>query len=277
MKIEIVHDLLAKSAFDSASAEDKARAKAEAIIKMRFLYYQSNSTLLLSEGDLNFVTPFVDDISLSQAELDFIEQSRKMLNRQKNLLRNRNYIIGTMALLMVIMPFAIIGWYNAYTESYRAKEATKEKVKAQDSLQFAQQEVTVLRKAVTGKEVVQDELAKVLGQSDIGPKLEDAKPVFKSVRIWGKVNGLKGRPLANAEISLLGASVNTARDGSFDFFVFMPPFYMQQEKLSMTIQANGYSEFNYDFKPKTEIKEEFELSPARIKLDNNKVSNIKIQ
>lgn len=278
MKLEIVHDLLAKSVFDTASADDKARARAETIIKTRFVYYQTDETLLLGEGELNYIQPYLKELLLTNEEEEFVAHSKKVMDRQRNLLRSRNYIIAIMALVMVLMPFGVVGWYNAYTESQKAKEATQEKVKTQDSLQFAQQEVNVLRKAVIG-EVAKDELAAVMEQQELSNlNLKELKPIFTPIRILGEVKAPKGKPLSDASVELLGTSIETNRYGAFDVYVFMPPYYMQQDSLALKITSKGYTDFIYKFKPKPEIKEKFELEPMDNRLNKNvNIKNIKIK
>ena len=77
-------------------------------------------------------------------------------------------------------------------------------------------------------------------------------------------------------VQLFGAVVKTGRDGQFDFYVLMPPYFMHKESLSLEITARGYSKLSYEFKPQAEIKEDFELSLAKTKLDIKKnATNIK--
>jgi len=78
MRIELSHDLLAKKIYDKASAEDKMLIKVRNFIKDRFTYFKENK-VLLSREDLNYIGPYLSQLTLEQHELIFIDRSKQSL------------------------------------------------------------------------------------------------------------------------------------------------------------------------------------------------------
>ncbi len=258
MKIELAHDLLAKCVFDIASIEAKSRSRAENLVRDKYAYFQNNNTLALSEGDLNYVRPLLSQILLLPEEEAFVQHSQKLLQKEKNRLKIRNYAIVALSISVFVLPFAAIGWYNAYTQSKIAQLAQKETVKTQDSLNLALHEVKTLRKVVVGEEPGSD-LNEVMPLNEpIAAKIP--LPSFSNVHLQGKVLDKEGRALAQTAVEFMGAKVLTHRDGSFDMFLLLPPYYMQKPELSISIHtANGLSQ-EQKFKPENEVYLTIKLS-----------------
>ncbi|WMX13713.1 MULTISPECIES: hypothetical protein [unclassified Aureispira] len=99
MKIELSHDLLAKKIYDKASTEDKMLIKIRNFIKNRFAYFKENK-VLLSREDLDYISPYLKQLTLEQHELIFIDRSKQALVLQ------RAVIIGiAIAVVFVITYF----------------------------------------------------------------------------------------------------------------------------------------------------------------------------
>lgn len=75
MKIELSHDLLAKKIHEKASAEDKMLLRIRKFIQERFNYFRE-SKALLSLNDINYISPYLDKLSLEPHETRFIRRSK---------------------------------------------------------------------------------------------------------------------------------------------------------------------------------------------------------
>lgn len=78
MKIELSHDLLAKKIHEKASAEDKMLLRVRKFIQDRFNYF-NESKALLSFNDINYISPYLDKLSLEPHETRFIRRSKDRL------------------------------------------------------------------------------------------------------------------------------------------------------------------------------------------------------
>ncbi len=76
MKIEIVHDSLAKKIYQLASNEDKMLIKINTFIQNRHLYYEETQTLL-SKRDLKYIDPYLSKTTLSPEQTILIRKSRQ--------------------------------------------------------------------------------------------------------------------------------------------------------------------------------------------------------
>jgi hypothetical protein len=94
MKIELSHDLLAKKIHEKASQEDKMLLRIRKFIQDRFTYF-NESKALLSVKDINYITPYLEKLSLEAHERRFIRRSK-----------DRIWII---ALSIVFVVFSILG------------------------------------------------------------------------------------------------------------------------------------------------------------------------
>ncbi len=75
MKIELSHDLLAKKIHEKASQEDKMLLRIRKFIQDRFTYF-NESKALLSLKDINYISPYLDKVSLEPHEQRFIRRSK---------------------------------------------------------------------------------------------------------------------------------------------------------------------------------------------------------
>jgi hypothetical protein len=99
MRIELSHDLLAKKIYDKASTQDKMLIKVRNFIKDRFAYFKENN-VLLSRDDLNYIGPYLSQLTLERHELIFIDRSKQGLRLKAAL------IIGIIvAVILVVFYF----------------------------------------------------------------------------------------------------------------------------------------------------------------------------
>lgn len=130
MKIEIVHDTLARRVYEKSSAEDKMRLKIANFIAQRYQYYlDSNKRSLLKREDLNYIEHYVGAISLSDDELLFIKKSKNAIKRR--------WIINGMIIAAILLGSLI---YGQLMRVYKNQEAQLKDllILKQDTLQYTQ-------------------------------------------------------------------------------------------------------------------------------------------
>ena len=98
MKIELVHDILAKKIYDMASTEDKMLVKVHNFILNRYAYYK-DANVLLDQNALNYIGPYVKLITLEKEELEFLKKSKQAIKRRR--LMVNALIIGTLVVLFL--------------------------------------------------------------------------------------------------------------------------------------------------------------------------------
>lgn len=133
MKIELAHDILAKRIFDKISAEDKMRLKIHHLLNDRYVYYQEQKALL-SKDDLDYITPFLDTVTLDAIHTDLIEKSRLAISR-----RQRRYsiiIAGIVVWLLIFNAFTRYSNSSSMSEMY-IKESQLDALNMEDSLKTA--------------------------------------------------------------------------------------------------------------------------------------------
>ncbi|MCP4437442.1 MAG: hypothetical protein GY810_00560 [Aureispira sp.] len=103
MKVEISHDTLAKKVYEKSSAQDKMRLKVINFIRTSHIYYQ-DSSVLLKQDDLNYINPYLKDITLKEEELHFIKKSKDAAKRK--------FIFAVLGVIVVIATLLIF-WRQA--------------------------------------------------------------------------------------------------------------------------------------------------------------------
>lgn len=104
MKIELYHDILARKVFEAASPNEQSRLQAERFVRERYEYFLK-SGVLLGKNDLKFIDPFLEQNTLNEDELKFVETSRSRIAGQAA--KKRNTAIGIIVVLAVSLAFAL--------------------------------------------------------------------------------------------------------------------------------------------------------------------------
>ena len=97
-RYELVHDVLADAIHRKVSAEYLILIKMEKLIHDRFELYQT-ALIPITEKELDYVEPFLDEITLSQEEMSFLTSSRVKIKKEK---RRRSVLIGLAMMIMVL-------------------------------------------------------------------------------------------------------------------------------------------------------------------------------
>ncbi|MEZ4851237.1 MAG: SUMF1/EgtB/PvdO family nonheme iron enzyme [Bacteroidia bacterium] len=130
MNYELIHDTIAKQIYQKASTEARTRRKVEKYIRERYEAYQSRGARL-TQDDIDYITPYLSQVNITQEEETFVEDERKALIAAKR--RQRMIVIGVIALLVLFLGFALERWVDANAKTKLANEKTREAVKS-DSL-----------------------------------------------------------------------------------------------------------------------------------------------
>lgn len=132
MKIEIVHDSLAKKIYQLASNEDKMLIKINTFIQNRYLYYEETQTLL-SKRDLKYIDPHLHKTTLSPEQKILIRKSRQKASSA------RVAFIAIRILSLVALVGGIIWGITTTIELLRTKNLEEKKLAYAEKLQKQRQ------------------------------------------------------------------------------------------------------------------------------------------
>jgi len=114
MKLELSHDALALTIYDKASTDDKMLLKVRNFIANRFAFF-TESKVLLSRDDLNYIEPYLKRISLEPHERIFIQQSYQRLWLKRGLI-----------ILLVLLATFVLAYFANKTQ--QVKNTSEEKL-----------------------------------------------------------------------------------------------------------------------------------------------------
>jgi WD40 repeat protein len=137
MKYELSHDILAKKVYEKSSQKDKMLRKIETFVKERHDYFLLQGVMLVKE-DLEYVSPYLKQINISDEERKFIEKSARKVKRNEG-----KQLIRTLSLVILPILLGLSIW-----ALYKTKEATKQReiaVKAQALAENASDSIKVER------------------------------------------------------------------------------------------------------------------------------------
>lgn len=97
MKVEIIHDSLAKKIYNLIDAEDRMWLKIEQFIQNRYQYFLESGDYLNAQN-LEYIAPYLDDIQISEEQRTFIEVSKKKV--QSKFRRKRLIIAGSIGFIL---------------------------------------------------------------------------------------------------------------------------------------------------------------------------------
>lgn len=221
MKIELSHDLIAKKVYETASIKDKARAQAERLVKDRYIFSQNATDFHLSEQELKCVTPYVDEITLSQEESLFVKKSKKQLTKVVRTAKIKNYLIIGLACMVVFGSIAIFEHNRANEARELAQETTLYSQDLEDSIFFLQRDIKKMTANNTAAEVLEDNTIDLV-----------------SMPFSGKVINTKGKPIKNAEINLGGTKIQTNAQGKFETYLVVDRLLLGEKTYIQVSQKN---------------------------------------
>jgi WD40 repeat protein len=115
----ISSNVLATQLFNKIEAEQMMIRKVENFIRERFTIYQEKN-LLLTQPDLNYITPYLGTISIPKEETTFIQQSKEEIDQKK---RRRAIIISLV--ITILSVFALIATWQ-YLRANKALKVANE-------------------------------------------------------------------------------------------------------------------------------------------------------
>lgn len=231
MKIELAHDFIAKKIYEEASIEDKSRARATKLVHERYQHYLSSKNFLLTERELIYINPFMERMDLIREEHNYIKESKKAIRKTKLMARIKDVVL--VALFSGII-FSTWGFW----ERQRFFDASKHLASAQDSIN------TLLRnqKGIDVNKTIYD--------TDKKPPKVEVDPLsptifFSTIKLKGRVVNEQQKPIKGVLVQVMGAQVTTKKDGSYEFYLVLPPQYIGKD-ISLNI-----SKVNYQSQSKT--------------------------
>ncbi|MCP4437444.1 MAG: carboxypeptidase regulatory-like domain-containing protein [Aureispira sp.] len=222
MKIELSHDLIAKKVYETASIEDKARAKAEQIVKDRYIFSLNATNFYLSDQELKFVNPYVNEITLSQEEASFVRNSRRQINKIMRTARLKNYLIIGLVCISLFGSIAVFEHNRANEASELAQETTLYNQNLQDSIFFLQRDIKKMEENTVAVTTIPEGAVELV-----------------SIQFVCTVKSSDGQPIEQARINLGGAEVKTNAQGSFDNHLLVDKVVLGEE-VYVQIRQDGY-------------------------------------
>lgn len=152
MKIEIAHDILARSVFQRSSEEERLRLRVQSFVKQRYEYYKWKGALLTIE-DIRYIEPLYELLDLSAKEKAFVEKSEKHLAQKERRQQFRQILYVALPVLATGMFF--MGFQFSQAQEYQLQatvvkdsvEILKTEVKLKEQVaEKAQEQVEVLEK-----------------------------------------------------------------------------------------------------------------------------------
>lgn len=149
MKIELSHDLLAKKIHEKASTEDKMLMRIRKFIQDRFSHFEDSKSLL-AVRDINYISPYLDKLTLEPHETRFIQRSKERIIR--------------IAIVITLMVFAIVGVAIYFvhdknrTEQKNSARMAAQIARYQEINEHAQQLSSALTASRAGLDATQEEL-----------------------------------------------------------------------------------------------------------------------
>lgn len=136
MRIELIHDILAKKIYDMASPNDKMTAKISQFIQKRYAHYIETKALL-EQKDLDYIVPYLDKITLEKEEEEFIGLSGRSIQRKRYLVNLVTLLVGTMLFFAGIQ--AVFKYVELEKRRQLLKRQHKELLHRQKERQLAEE------------------------------------------------------------------------------------------------------------------------------------------
>jgi hypothetical protein len=146
--IEVSHDQLAKRIAERRSADSKALAQVQRLVRDRLAGHEQTRTFLAAE-ELAKVQPVLSQLGLSPAEAAFVDKSRVKLRWRR--LRTIAATAGIIAILVVSLIFAVFSaWQSVETveKAVQTTSAISETLAAEDDIAILQQKLLIHLKAL---------------------------------------------------------------------------------------------------------------------------------
>jgi hypothetical protein len=186
---EFTHDSLAIKTFEKLDAKERNLFDIQSLITQQYNGYVIRN-ILLDKENLQYITPYLKDIKLNKNHSNFIEKSRKEIN--KNRKRRIAGIVGIIVVLTVLTAFSILRSVEANMARKMAEEARKEAIESlqnylEEQMQRKELEISNrLEKAIlflkagykTDALIILDEVKKIDSSSATVNKIELIKKEY---------------------------------------------------------------------------------------------------
>ncbi len=209
MKLEIAHDFIAKKVYEEASIDDKNRARAMKYLQEKYTTYQTDNNFLLNQSDLAYIKPHLKHVLLEKEKTAYIATSESIIKRQRRNSRLKKY-----GVVILITAFFFLAWIFEEQQAFN---------QVRSQLSYAQDSIQILMRT-----------------SDPQPILDIKSSSFSPIKITGHVQNEKTQDLAACIVEVLGVSIPTQIDGSFEFYLVLSPLDMEKE-VTISFSKLGYT------------------------------------
>jgi hypothetical protein len=173
---EIKHDSLAIRIYERLTAEERKLKEIEQLIKNAHRQYLLLGTFM-PQNTLKFIEPYYDKLLLSGEINEFVEESRKKINRIAR--RKRNILVGAASIIVVLA--LIIGFFG-----YRGKLAAELQQKIAQSRELANKAFLYVEDDPTKAYLLAEQAY------NIYPTFESESAIlnaYKNAPFYGKIDG----------------------------------------------------------------------------------------
>jgi len=161
---ELANNFIAQRAFRKIESDNRVLRSIILTIQDRMSREQ-----LLDQQYLNYMTPMMDQLELSEVELEFVEDSRQAIRKQKRLFR----------LFLTLMFLALLGlasWalYNGQEITKKFHELSVANIKTEDAIKKAEENAAEARKAEFDARAAETEAKTQKENADLQAKIADS-------------------------------------------------------------------------------------------------------
>ena len=132
MRLEIIHDTIAKQVFEKASTEARTRRKIEKHIREAYEAFDERGAKL-TQDDLDYIQPYLAQVDISEEESAFIQNGRKTLLAAR---RRKRFMVFLIVLILAVAT-AVSLWF-----AFEANEKEAQVQAAYEKLQNATEDIS---------------------------------------------------------------------------------------------------------------------------------------
>ncbi|HTA82655.1 MAG TPA: hypothetical protein VK783_06980 [Bacteroidia bacterium] len=137
-KYELRHDALAFKIFEKITIVEKELIEVRLLIENAYKNYQRRK-VLINEADLAYIAPYENKLFLNEQLKQFIEESKRQLNRKRR--RARNIFISAASVIIIVLSgFTIWAMHERTVAEGQTQEAEKQKAFAVQQSKIAEQQ-----------------------------------------------------------------------------------------------------------------------------------------
>lgn len=122
--LEFTHDSLAIRTFEKLDARERTLFDIQSLIEQQ-LHAYNNKGILLSRDNLNYISPYIEDLTLNQTQQKFILKSRRALTKKR-----KWQIVSTVSIIVILSALTLFSGIKFYQAKKAQEVAEQQRAKA---------------------------------------------------------------------------------------------------------------------------------------------------